>query len=373
MALLKKKLNFYTLDHIKKFHAKYNMVFGERSNGKTYSVLNEILENYLHTGKKGAVIRRWADDFKQNRGKTMFNALISNNMLNGTKWDGVDFKNGAWILYTYDGIGDKKIYDKDAFCYSFSLSSMEHDKSTSYPDVTTVLFDEFLSRRNYLPDEFMLFMNVLSTIIRERNDVVIYMMGNTVTYSCPYFTEMGIKNVKKMKQGDIDIYSYGESGLTVAVEYADGVSKAGKPSDVYFAFDNPKLNMITGGAWELAIYPHLPCGYKQQDVYSRMFIYYLEEWLQIEFIQFVEHGVNCKFAFVHRKTTPIKDEYHDIIFTPEPSYLPNYHTRINDGCREGMLLLALLKIDKVFYADNEIGEILRNYLIFCKRYSIIKE
>ena len=66
------------------------------------------------------------------------------------------------------------MYDKQPFCYAFALSELEHDKSTAYPNVTTVLFDEFLSRKSYLPDEFVLFMNTLSTIIRERDNVKIY-------------------------------------------------------------------------------------------------------------------------------------------------------------------------------------------------------
>ena len=32
--------------------------------------------------------------------------------------------------------------------------------------------------------------------------------------------------------------------------------------DVYFAFNNPKLQMITSGAWEMAIYPHNKVKYK---------------------------------------------------------------------------------------------------------------
>ena len=54
---------------------------------------------------------------------------------------------------------------------------MEHDKSNSYPSINTVIFDEFLTRRFYVPDEFILFMNVLSTIIRLRDNVKIFMLG----------------------------------------------------------------------------------------------------------------------------------------------------------------------------------------------------
>ena len=141
--------------------------------------------------------------------------------------------------------------------FAFALTQMEHDKSTSYPDVTTIIFDEFLSRIGYLKDEFMLFMNVVSTIVRQRNDVTIYMLGNTVNKYCPYFTEMGLTHVDKMEPGTIDVYTYGESKLKVAVEYCKDHNIDGRKSDSYFAFDNPQLQMITNGVWEVALYPHI--------------------------------------------------------------------------------------------------------------------
>ena len=58
-----------------------------------------------------------------------------------------------------------------------------------------ILFDEFITRSMYLPDEFVIFTNVLSTIIRDRNNVKIFMCGNTVNKYCPYYKEMGLNNV----------------------------------------------------------------------------------------------------------------------------------------------------------------------------------
>ena len=127
----------------------------------------------------------------------------------------------------------------------------------------------------------MLFMNLLSTIIRQRDNVRVYMLGNTVNKFCPYFTEMGLKQVPFMEQGTIDIYRFGEHGAIVAVEYCSTIVQH-KASNKYFCFDNQNLQMITGGKWELAVYPHLPCKYKPQDV---LFVYY------IKFNDVVLHGL----------------------------------------------------------------------------------
>ena len=44
--MTKKKFNYYSLKNIQRKNATYNVIFGERSNGKTYAVLKQALENY---------------------------------------------------------------------------------------------------------------------------------------------------------------------------------------------------------------------------------------------------------------------------------------------------------------------------------------
>ena len=70
MAIFNKKVKneFYSLDEINKRDADYNIIIGERSNGKTYSCLELILNNYFKKGEQGAIIRRWDLDLKRGRG-----------------------------------------------------------------------------------------------------------------------------------------------------------------------------------------------------------------------------------------------------------------------------------------------------------------
>jgi hypothetical protein len=212
-------------------------------------------------------------------------------------------------------------------------------------------------------------MNVLSTIIRDRDNVKIFMMGNTVNQYCPYFAEMGLTHIKEMKKGDIDVYEYGESGLTVAVEYTDSPNKEGKKSDKYFAFNNPKLSMITGGAWEIAIYPHCPCKYKPRDVLYTYFIIFDREMLQCEIIFTKDERDNdVLFTFIHRKTSELKDPDHELIYSPEYSPLPNRRRKITKPTDERERKIAsFFGKDKVFYQDNTVGEIVRNYIMWCQK------
>lgn len=355
------KTKYYSLKNILTKNAQYNIIFGERSNGKTYAVLKYAIERFVKNGEQLAIIRRWQDDYTGKRGATMFDAIVNNNeisYLTHGEWTSVYYYGSRWYLCRTEN--DKRIVHEKPLAYGFAISAMEHDKSTSYPDVTSILFDEFLTRTAYLKDEFVLFMNVLSTIIRDRTNVTIFMLGNTVNKYCPYFSEMGLTHVKNMKPGDIDIYQYGSSNLTVAVEYTLP-NKTGKQSDIYFAFDNPKLSMITGGAWEIDIYPHCPTKYAPKDVLFTYFIEFSGDVLQCEIVQ----TNDMDFTFIHRKTTPFKSPGTDLIYSPEFSALPNHKRRITKPTSPIERKIAEYYVkDKVFYSDNEVGEIVRNYLMW---------
>lgn len=363
------KQKFYSLAPILKQapDAYYYVIFGGRSTGKSYSSELYGLEQYAKTGKQTAIIRRWSEDFTGKRGQSMFDALVSNGevaRITGGKWTGIYYWSSRWYLCKYED--GKRITDPNPFCYGFSISSMEHDKSTSYPDVTTVIFDEFLTRGAYLPDEFVLFMNCLSSIIRNRTDVKIFMLGNTVNKYCPYFKEMGLSHIKDMKAGSIDIYSYGDSGLQVAVEFT-GTNKTGKASDRYFAFDNPRLSMITGEAWEIDIYPHCPVKYIPKEVLFTYFIEFADDILQCEIVLHEQ----MYFTFIHRKTTELKYPDSDLIYSTNYDPRPNYRRKITKPTSDIEKKIADFYVkDKIFYSDNEVGEIVRNYLIWCGKTAI---
>lgn len=360
----KAQFDYYSLKEILKRKAHYNIIFGERSNGKTYAVLLHSLTAYVKTGKQLAVIRRYREDFRGKRGQELFKGIVANGevgRLTKGEYTGVYHYAGMWYLSRPDGKGGV-VKDNKPFAIGFAISEMEHDKGSSYQDITNILFDEFITRQIYLPNEFILFQNVLSTIIRLRDDVTIFMCGNTVNKYCPYFAEMGLKHVSKMRQGDIDLYTYGEdSPLKVAVEYADSPSTR-KPSDIYFAFNNARLKMIVNGAWEIGTYPHAPCRWKPTDVIFTYFVRFDGTLLQCEIVNKDDNY----FTFVHVKTTPIKNPDKEVIFsTDDSSNLLHNHKLTARKPDFIPRLFNFYRMDKVFYQDNEIGEIMRNYLMYC--------
>jgi hypothetical protein len=154
-----------------------------------------------------------------------------------------------FYLATWDDEGNE-VLSPQPFGYGFALTQMEHDKGGNYPsNVSTVIFDEFMTRSMYLPDEMALFSNVLSTLLRDDGNAKIWLLGNTVSWYCPYFREMGLRHIKNMEIGGVQVYTgnwlsgcpEGKNGHTyqdysgVAIEcqnYPDAPNKEDYPSAV---------------------------------------------------------------------------------------------------------------------------------------------
>lgn len=367
---------YYNLLDIMKEVCQYYMIFGLRSNGKTTSPYILALIDYCLNGNQLALVRRCNIDFKGKSGKEMFKGLsnikykeknLIDCLTNG-KYNDIKYYSSQWFLCKYDEDLDKIVTDSTPFCHAFALNVSEHDKSVSYPNIKTILFDEFITRDSYLQDEFVKFMNVISTIVREKNETTIFMCGNTINKYCPHFKEMGLYNIPKMSPDTIEYYQYGESKLKVGVEFT-GINEnkvnsktKNKPSDIYFAFNNPKLKMITTGAWEIDIYPHLPCKYEKKDIKFIYFIIFENNILQCEII----YKDKKLFTYVHKKTTELKSNEIDLIYQQEPSPYFNHSTDITTP-RTDMekKVWWLYKTNKTFYQNNDIGEIYKNYIEWC--------
>lgn len=357
-------------------NCEYLLIYGQRSNGKTYALLEHCLKQYFEKGHEFAYIRRWGDDLRGANGKAVFSALVDNGaikQLSNGKWTDVYYYSRQWYLAKWEtNKKGEKVMKKDIkpFAYGFSLSEYERNKSTSYNGIQNIVFDEFLARRCYIGgkdgDEFVYFINTISTIIRHRDGVKIFLLGNTVSMFCPYFENLGTYRVREMKQGDFDIYEYGSSGLKVGVYWAPELSKNSKlnKSDKYFAFNNENshLAMIREGKWEIENYPMIEWKIKPKDVVFTGYILYCEYIVQVKVC--IHDGKN--YAFCCWKTTPVKDEDHDVVFSTESDPRPNW--RVGFGSDKlGKAVMRYFKDKKVFYQSNLVGEVVMNYLEACRR------
>lgn len=236
---------YYSLDKIKKTKADVRLVIGQRSNGKTYAVCKEVLEIYKAKQKRFCYIRRWDEDIKSYRAEQLFTPLQPViEKLFGKGYTVVYYRHKYYIV-------NEKGEKLDIIGYALSLSSSAHTKSVAYVDVQTIFFDEFIqmSGERALRNEREMYENTLSTIIREKQDIVVYLLANTVSKFSPYFVYYGI-DINKVKQGEIvikEIPTDDDKGiLKVALEYCEYNEDIGKKVSKYTT-----SKMIRTGQWEI--------------------------------------------------------------------------------------------------------------------------
>lgn len=357
---------YYNIAPIDNTGAVYRMIIGQRSNGKTYSVCKHIIEDYLKEGKRGAYIRRYEESITPKNIQTLFNPHLQLIwQLSGGKWNAISYRAKEFHFCAVDSSGNVFAKDDTAFCIAAAINTAENTKGEDRGEVDTILYDEFMTRAGYLNNEFVRFMNLLSSLIRDRANAVIYMIGNTVNRYCPYFREMGLKNIDNLPKGEIAVYAYGNSSLTVAVERCDEVEATKQTASKYFAFDNPQLQMITKGEWEIQIYPRPPYKILEQDIMLVFYIQFAEQLLCCEIVHSsLKQYSNDVFIFVHPQTKDIDIDDNTVMYVNDFSscrmhvrYLRDKPTRAHE------LICDLIQRKAVCFSDNECGEVFRNWLI----------
>lgn len=219
----------------REFGAKIVQIIGQRSNGKSFDILKYILTRYKEDGVKSIYVRRWREDIK----KTFMNTLFAKHDEN------VRYYQGAFYY------GE----EREPFALTTSLSASEHFKGfTATEDYKIIFFDECFTKRRELPNEFDTWQEVLSTIVRNRDDVEVYMVGNTVKRTSCYFTEYNI-DVRKLKKGSINqinVTDVDGNVLKIVCEWCMKNGKASKNKSMYFV-NRSGENMLSDGDFESSL------------------------------------------------------------------------------------------------------------------------
>lgn len=356
---------YYNIAPIDATGAIYRLIVGQRSNGKTYSVCKHIVEDYFNEDKRGAYIRRYEESITPKNLQSLFNPHLQLIWeLSEHTWNAVFYRAKEFHFCAIDSEGKIIAKDDTAFCITAAINTSENTKGEDRGEVHTIVFDEFMTRSGYLNNEFVRFMNLLSTLIRDRESAVIYMLANTVNKYCPYFSEMGLKNIDKLAQGEIAVYTYGSSDLTVAVELCDEVQATKQTASKYFAFDNPQLQMITRGAWEFQIYPRAPYKILPEDIVLKFYIQFAEQLLACEVVHStLKQYCNDVFIFVHPQTKDISVDDYTIMYVSDFSSCRMHVRFLKDQPTEGhKLIYSLIQRKAVCFSDNDTGEVFRNWL-----------
>lgn len=180
---------YHDLGKILSYNRGVNIIVGPRGIGKSYGAKKRCVKHAIEG--KGLFV--WVRRFTKETDKLgdFFKDLVIND-----EFPGYSFLYEALTFYATDPSGDKKVIG-----YAIPLSTSRQFKSIPYSDVTNIVYDEFLigdDQFHYLKDEVIIWYDLLETIIRTRENVKIFMIGNNVTLRNAYFQRWKIyPNTKK--------------------------------------------------------------------------------------------------------------------------------------------------------------------------------
>ncbi len=357
---IKSKSKYYDIKNIDNTNAVYRMIIGQRSNGKTYAVIRKILDEFIISGNSSAYIRRYADDIKRTNLLNLINPHMEY-IQKHTRYNDVEYKSNMFTLIKRNDKGAIVERDDKPFLYCLALNTWERSKGQDRGFVSYIVFDEFMTRSGYLYDEFSKFSNILSSLIRNRTETVIYMLANTVNKFCPYFEEMGLKEVDKQEQGTIAYYTYNNDKLTVAVEYC-AQAEATKNVEYYYAFDNPQLEMIKNGSWEEDSYKHISeieWNVCNDNIVFKFFVVFYDNIIVGELHKIQGHRA-LTFHKFGNSNYKITDK--DLVYT-NAAFTSRYwaHDFSINNTKKQRIVKDCFSQGLDYYENNTIGEIIRNF------------
>ena len=171
------------LDKIISYGALLNFIIAERGVGKSYSCKKFIVNHYKSKHKQCAYIRRYNRELQEalmKKGVPIFFDQVKNEFPNDK------LTNNTELLY----------YNGEICGFAIPLSTSNILKSSTYENVDTIIFDEFIIDKgtyHYLQNEVVMFMELIETLARLRPNIKIFMLGNAISITNPYFIELNIK------------------------------------------------------------------------------------------------------------------------------------------------------------------------------------
>lgn len=156
----------------------FNFVIGARGCGKTYGCKKMVIRNFIKKGEQFVYLRRYETELPSAEIRNFFDDVA-------VEFPDHNFK--AWNgLFRIDG---------EIAGWYFALSKAQMLKSIPFPNVSIIIYDEFIIETGvyqYLPNEVRAFLDAYNTISRDR-DITALFLSNAVTMANPYFLYFDIK------------------------------------------------------------------------------------------------------------------------------------------------------------------------------------
>lgn len=178
--------NYYDPSKAKSFNKLLNFILGGRGIGKSFGYKEDAIKKFIKKKEQFLYIRRTEPELSKIN--TFFDDIR------------YKFKNNELKV---EGGKKQAKFMIDGICAGIAapLTGYKTFKSSAYPDITTIIFDEFIPEKGgfnrYLPNEVEIFLNLVDSIVRSRDNVHVYLLANTVSIVNVYFQYFKIEPGKK--------------------------------------------------------------------------------------------------------------------------------------------------------------------------------
>lgn len=167
---------YYNYDRVMSYDALFNFILSGRGNGKSYGAKEKAIKNFLKKGEQFIYVRRYKTELKK---KHLFFDDIKDKFPNNK----------------FEVKGNSAYIDGKLAGHFIALSTSQIEKSNAYPNVTLIIFDEFVVDKGhirYLENEVEVFMDLYETVARLRElngkkPVKALFLANKVSIVNPYF------------------------------------------------------------------------------------------------------------------------------------------------------------------------------------------
>ena len=162
---------YYNPQKLLSYNRILNFCIGARGIGKSYAFKVHPVKRFLKYGEQFIYLRRYKPELRK----------VGNYFDNiKDEFPDVEFKVKGREFYI-----DGKLAG-----WAIPLSTWQSEKSNAYPNVTEIIFDEFLREKDtssYLPNEVEALLNLMDTVFRDRENCRTICLSNSVSIVNPYF------------------------------------------------------------------------------------------------------------------------------------------------------------------------------------------
>lgn len=200
-------MHYYNYNKILSYNVPVNVLIGERGCGKSYGAKKYVIKQFLKNHSQFLYLRRYENEIK-----SVFEKDKSNpkDFFDDVKKDFPNIELES---------KKKKFYINDeCFGYAKRMTEAQDLKSSSgFENIKTIIIDEYPieeNKRYYLPNEGMILMGIFDSIIRNRSDIKIFILGNAVE-SIEYSPLFSFFDLYLPYNSDIKIFKDG----TILLQY----------------------------------------------------------------------------------------------------------------------------------------------------------